>query len=338
MYLQKFLKTDINIYKKGRGVLMKKILGFIFILLFAFTFIDGAGVLAKEKFEYPITTSSEEWKEFTTRDQMIAATRIPEEILKDMTTEELVVALFEYPLLVNLVLYNDDEIALREFEIICDAYRELITRNDSAYVLQEYINNLEDEEVIQKIASEVLLNSKIIFTQSIVAEQKIIAGSKSTLLNIGYVQTPNSTDVLVFNISSMTQAEVTAYNNSATSAYPLAILVDDSSSDYNCHSFAWYSSSVYNDWWMNQDYTSSGLPGYPGVLEYMTDGSYSRVYSAYDASRVFFQGSDHSMRIHNAYSNSIYNADLISKWGPGPVMIHKVNYGPYSMTGYTMWN
>ncbi|MFH1693411.1 MAG: hypothetical protein ABH890_03945 [Bacillota bacterium] len=150
-----------------------------------------------------------------------------------------------------------------------------------------------------------------------------------------YVYTPNSSPVLVFDSDSLTSAEVTASNNYFINTYPNATFVSDASGDYNCHSYAWYSSSTSNIWWMNKDY----LPySYPGVKTYMNDGSYSRVYSAYQATRVFFDTEDHSMKIYDAYSNSIYNATLISKWGPGPVMIHTLTYSPYDYSGYKMYS
>lgn len=69
----------------------------------------------------------------------------------------------------------------------------------------------------------------------------------------------------------------------------------------------------------------------------MSDGSYTRVYSALLASRVHFPTGDHSMKIYDAYSRSLSNATVISKWGAGPVMIHNPYYSPYSTSGYTMW-
>lgn len=313
---------------------MKKILGFIFVLLFVFTFIDGAGVLAKEKFEYPITTSSEEWKEFTTRDQMIAATRIPEEILKDMTTEELVVALFEYPLLINVYAYNNNDVALRMFERDCDAFKELITRNDAAVVLNKYFDTIPKDDFLGIKASEVFSSSEKIFNETAQYEEDLLASIQRLAPSYSFVFTPNNSAIFVFNNDNvMSSVEVTLVNNHFIMLYPNATFVDNSSNEYNCHSYAWYSNSISNPWWMNKDYV-----GYNGAKEYMSDGSYTRVFKAYDASKVFFDTGDHSMRIYDAPTNNIYDAELISKWGAGPVMIHAVNYSPYSMTGYTMWN
>lgn len=138
-------------------------------------------------------------------------------------------------------------------------------------------------------------------------------------------------------LEEMSAAEITYWNNYYITLYPQATFVSDSTYAYNCHSYAWYSSSDENPWWMNQIYPIP-YSNQPGVGTYMSDGSYSRVYKAVDATRVFFEISDHSMLIYDAYSNSIYRATLISKWGKNPVMIHKVDYGPYDHTGYTMWN
>ena len=308
---------------------MKKI---IILLLFAFFACIGSGGVeakSKEKFEYQVNTSSEEWSQFNTKDEMVDAVRIPHKILKAMTTEELIIAVFEYPLIINILAYNEDEIALKEFEKECDAFKELIKREDAAPVLEFYIINLTEEQQLEKMVSKVLLNSKKIFNESFLEEEFSIITMSLTYPISGSVYTPNGSEVDVFEREEMSATLISIYNEYFIDTYPNATYVSTSTNKYNCHSYAWYSSSPQNVWWMNQ----SG-----GVGLYMSDGSYSRVYTAYTANVIYFALGDHSMKMYDAYSNSIFNAELISKWGAGPVMIHAVNYYPYNYSGYSMWN
>jgi len=121
-----------------------------------------------------------------------------------------------------------------------------------------------------------------------------------------YTYVDASTDVII------------AMNNAFCSAYPYATFVYNSSNCYNCHSFAWYSSSPSNTYWMDD----------PSA--YMSDGSYTSTSSVYDASRVYYYSSDHSAKVYSASPYGLAGSDLISKWGQGPVMIHTPYYGPYS--------
>ncbi|MFH2117598.1 MAG: hypothetical protein ABII85_06050 [Bacillota bacterium] len=118
------------------------------------------------QFEYPVNASSEEWSSYQTRSSMVAALRIPEEILIDLTTERLVELVFEFPLLGDLIAHNSTEIALSSFENDCDAFRELANRDEAAKILSNYIANLPEDSYLEIMAAQVLMSSKTIFGEN----------------------------------------------------------------------------------------------------------------------------------------------------------------------------
>ncbi len=147
-----------------------------------------------------------------------------------------------------------------------------------------------------------------------------------TGVQISSTAPPNGTAVIVYqDPEQFTAAEITYVNNYYITTYPNATFVSDSTTVYNCHSYAWYSSSTSNPYWMNDP------------SSYMSDGSYTRVYSALQSSRVFFPVGNHSMKIYDAYGRALSTATVISKWGSAPVFIHNPYYSPYSTTGYKLY-
>lgn len=88
--------------------------------------IDEHGAYA-----FPIVPNSEEWDALGTADEMREATQIPEELLKGMSTEELIVMIENYPLLCDLYAYA----SLQEgYEIVKEQFNgipELLSRPDA---------------------------------------------------------------------------------------------------------------------------------------------------------------------------------------------------------------
>ena len=78
----------------------------------------GQGVTAAEKSDkpagaasgmdqiYPIRPGTPEWEAFTSHEAMVRACQIPEGLLENLTTEKLIDAVLDYPLLGDMRLFN----------------------------------------------------------------------------------------------------------------------------------------------------------------------------------------------------------------------------------------
>lgn len=143
--------------------------------------------------------------------------------------------------------------------------------------------------------------------------------------NEGYsVTTPRSTIVpMMVAINDYTPAQKGSERFAAARMYPLATIVDDPTSQYNCHSYAWfmYAGGPVRYYWMED----------PG--SYMTDRSYTFVTrtspgasipgTVPDGARVSYESGNHS-------AVKISASQLESKWGAWPKMRHATGYTPYS--------
>ncbi|MDE5546800.1 MAG: hypothetical protein K2I88_04995 [Anaeroplasmataceae bacterium] len=80
-----------------------------------------------------------------------------------------------------------------------------------------------------------------------------------------YVITPNGSSVEVCIYKEFSAFEIYQCNSTCDSQFPNAIRLRSASNKYNCHSYAWYSSSTSNTYWMDD----------PSL--YYKDGSYTEV-------------------------------------------------------------
>ena len=127
------------------------------------------------------------------------------------------------------------------------------------------------------------------------------------------VKTPNGTKIkhyedLTYNCKDgdtgetlvPTQATVQTKQSQLVSQYPLATVERGICPTYNCHSYAWHSTSSTNPYWINNP------------KKHWTDGSYVVVNSAASGRRlVYFNG---STVLHSAkYTSS--GSNVRSKWG-----------------------
>lgn len=86
---------------------------------------------------------------------------------------------------------------------------------------------------------------------------------------------------------------------------------------YNCHSYAWYSQSQSNPYWMNS------------AASYINDGSYIKSNNA-TGHKVYYNKGEHSgiMRA---------GGKVISKWGQLGLYLHSLSDCPYSTATVTYW-
>ncbi len=163
-------------------------------------------------------------------------------------------------------------------------------------------------------------------------------GLTNTRITTTTVLTPKGSKVSVFTYDSdFTKAEKDAINAEIRAKYPNASYVSTSTKMYNCHSYAWYSSSINNTYWMNSP------------SKYMSDGSYSEV-SIQDAGsghKLYWSGGEHSGNILRRQGsvgsigpiNSVSIFLVTSKWGSGPLMTHSGDCSPYynKFESFTSW-
>ena len=324
------------------------------------------------EYTYPITPGTSEWESLETFSERLSVCRIPQDTLDLMTTDALVDAVMEFPFLANVFIYENREIGFANLLNQCDALRELLTRADGPNKLSDVYVSLTSTmetrtsadydtfgvQVLYPMILEIILGQADVYSEmdyphqlstEIAAadynENKIscldetIAQSE-TVITRAVPETPNGTEVdyiLRIGLPQFTQAEKDAGNAYVESTFSILKVVSDPNRYYNCHSYAWHSTSTSNIYWINDP------------SPYMTDGSYSERSSGRSGDKVFYDNpgtetsevtgeilGDHSAIIVRGSGSS---AVVRSKWGELGVYEHYVNRSAYSgdKTDYSYW-
>lgn len=332
---------------------------------------------AQTEFSYSITPTKtpDVWKSLQTHDEMVKACKIPDEILKQMTTPQLLKVCIDYPLFADMFTFNSIEAGFTSVSRSFNGLQELLSRKDFATEMVKYYQNMNLEEFKNETYLQyfklryicVLLSQKQTLQSLSPAEYEIIVSTSRNILdkisNTSYyntdelndlitlvlmksttpsssavlrdsaatLYTPKGTAVNAINITSeLTAQEKQAWRDWIAANYPNAIIVSDASKRYNCHSYAWYSQSTSNHYWINA----------PEQQKYWLDGSYKKI-ASYNGGTwpsgithgvvVDYVNDDHSARVFSS-------TQIISKWGQGPVVRHPFRYCPYNSSAANFYD
>lgn len=295
---------------------------------------------------YPVSVEDAEWKSFETHQEMLDACQIPDKLLSQLDTGELLELVLEYPLLIDFYAFDNLEEGLNKMTSCYNGLIELVDRDDCAKIIADRYIAVEEKIINSDKRIDMALGddpkqldqfedklkgdflATLLQTASVrrnlsvdeidkinqVAEAIAPIGKNDTTTT---VSTPNGSKVtVIIRSTELTAAEKAAKNNFFQTAYPNAIYLSTSTNKYNCHSYAWYSQSTSNKYWMNDP------------SKYITDGSYkSLTWPTANGQKVVYGFYEHSAVVVS-YGSSIVTVK--SKWGAGPLMQHNINYSPYN--------
>lgn len=128
----------------------------------------------ESEYEFPIDENSSEWKEYDSHDEMIEACTIPEEVLQNASTEQLLEMVLDYPLLCDIYLYDTVEEGIAKVASDFNGFQELMSRADfEENVLGRYLTtDIKDAtDNNEEIFTEV---SEIVLLEDILAQKDVI--------------------------------------------------------------------------------------------------------------------------------------------------------------------
>ena len=304
---------------------VKKIFSFLFVILLSLnlSITSFAAALPEEgytinfPYEYPVSPDDPEWYNFTNNDDMVAACQIPDTMLCKMTTEALLESVLNYPMQMDIFMHGSLNKGLLAVSEYFNGLAELLNRRDLQNVLETKmsIEQLDEHNSTDydSYKREKIMTALYTFNLDV--------SNPSPNSTPDYVFTPRGSvvpvkkdctwhDILEIddpNFRDEVIAELEA-------EFPRATRISDASPKYNCHSYAWYSQSTSNPYWMENPY------------KYIEDGSYIRTGSVRVGDCVLYGAIDAPE--HSAYVVS--TAILVrSKWDWKGVYEHAPNYGPY---------
>ena len=135
------------------------------------------------------------------------------------------------------------------------------------------------------------------------------------------VYTPFGKTIRALINEDYTQPQIAAISLYYVLEWPEADSIAPATNLYNCHSYAWYNQSEYNDLWINK----TDSTGVFQLSRYWSTDLYESCSQQY-AEKVFYVNTvpnkDHSAVV-------LPNGYFVSKWGGAPLMVHEADYCPY---------
>lgn len=230
-----------------------------------------------------------------------------------LSTKDLLELCLNNPYRLLLYLYGDSFEALKILE---DNYKPLALLKQRPDYAEELIkvNEYSYDEYGKRVFINILKSE---MSTSIIKERM----RNISLLNSAYVYTPKGSPVYVFSRGELlSPQDKTDINNSIADEFPNAVRLSAPTTNYNCHSYAWYNQSVSgNKYWMNNP------------SPYIDDTSYVKTSSSFTGlARVIYKNSNTSSEIvHSALRISGSGNKVKSKWGEAGLYSHNIYYSPY---------
>jgi len=291
-------------------------------MAFANDNVEKHNYFITEAYNYPIVPEMAEWAELKSLSEMIEVCQIPENILNNMTTEALIETVINYPLLINMFAYDKPQQGFKEVSSYFNGLQELVNRDDVSPKLETFVSRMS----VKKDYSS--LNSVL---ARVIMENLQIRDDVADMLRLEYHYnyTPNGTRVqFIYNLTWADHGITAEYADQLNEEYKLryknATPKREENPAYNCHSYAWYSTSSGNLYWLNGGYAAY----------YMSDGSYTEVTSAKSGDKVWYGSSDHSAIVSSVSGGTV---TVISKWGALGLFEHSVEHCPYSSSNVSYW-
>ena len=302
------------------------------------------------KFDYSFA-KQDSWKD-KPRNEKLESCQIPKDTAEKMTTEALLDSILENPFTVDMFAYDSYEEGYQKVKDEIFVFQNLLDRSDLGSILVKkhsicsegssdkdlmnsmYLSVMIAQPEIEKKISDVDIIS---FKNSLkVKDNHIYKNSKedhkiqidSTIsLLSGYttVYTPKGSHIQVYESTDpdYTVAQQQAMHSTFASTYNYSSYVSPASNRYNCHSYAWYSQSTSNPYWMNTPYCDA----------YINDGSYYQVPTAAANDRIHWHEGDHTGIIVGVGPQA-GNMTVISKYGFYGVYRAFIGDMPYSGNYY----
>ena len=125
---------------KHKRIISFSIIVTLLLVLIAPTIKVNANSVNQGVYEFPVTPENKEWKDFSTKAEMLEVCQIPEEILHNISTSDLVETVLNYPFINDFYYFNSKELAYKRIYEDFNGMRELLSRADATEAILEKYN------------------------------------------------------------------------------------------------------------------------------------------------------------------------------------------------------
>lgn len=148
------------------------------------------------------------------------------------------------------------------------------------------------------------------------------------LLSTTTVNTPKNSPVQGLILDQITTLCYNSLLNYLATHYPNVTILENPTSQYNCHSYAFHlSEGNTNKVWID----AKDLYTNPNLSKYWTDGSFIEVCNESDGEKAHYYENSGD---HSALTTSAISGEYESKWGKNARVIHAPTYCPYDAPYY----
>jgi hypothetical protein len=135
------------------------------IIFFAlFVFFTTNAQEQKMSWDYPIVPRTEEWKKLESNKAKVDVCQIPENILPEISTKDLMILCLQYPLLYDIFAFNNISDGVKKLFSDFNGIREFFTKEDALSELNEkYLTEIQDfSNILLKKTSNLEIGYSII--------------------------------------------------------------------------------------------------------------------------------------------------------------------------------
>ncbi len=262
------------------------------------------------RFTYPVRPGSPRWAALPNRAARLAACEIAPELLQRMNTENLLDAVLEHPYLCDFFAFDHAQKGLACLTEDIAAVRALLNRADAESVIQNRLEEMGRDAGSNSLLPEIL--------------RAFLGEGRAAVENavLAYVRDPAGSKIeMIVRGEQLSQAQKTDIENDIRAHYPNVSILAPATTNYNCHSYAWYHAREEgNPFWLNDPDT------------YWKDGSYSPVKNPSEGDIVYYgtKGFEHSGVVAKKSGSTLR---VQSKWGMECLLLHDMEDCPYYRNG-----
>jgi len=158
-----------------------------FIIIFSLLTCCLNAQVAEKKvaWDYPVKPGTEEWVALVVHTKMIEVCQIPDQILKSLTTKELIILCLDYPLQFDFIAYDNLQTGVKKVAKTFNGLQELYQRKDNAQCLFDHlrVNRLDTanfkslpilrlgELIAKQSLAETMLSQELVLANASVEQQ-----------------------------------------------------------------------------------------------------------------------------------------------------------------------
>jgi hypothetical protein len=139
--------------------------------------VQSQALAAKDAYQFPVRPGSAEWRAFTSHAEMLAATQIPDHVLKQISTEGLIETVLTYPLLSDIFAFNSTQEGFDAVKSRFNGLQALLARHDAGRKLLSRYREMDPATVTQAASSTMQGNIAIefVYVETLLAQPEIMS-------------------------------------------------------------------------------------------------------------------------------------------------------------------